>query len=152
MEHVAANHPGGCFVCAAVRDADDERHRVVDRGERCLTLLNAFPYASGHLLIAPMRHVAAFEELEAIERHELTDLADRAVRALKAAMAPDGFNIGLNLGAAAGAGLPGHLHLHVVPRWSGDTNFMAVIADTRVLPQALQATYDVVVGALAHLD
>ena len=114
-------------------------------------MLNAFPYAPGHVMVAPSRHVAALEDLNEDELLDLMRLAQRAVLAQKAAMSPDGFNTGLNLGKVAGAGIEEHLHLHVVPRWSGDTNFMPLLADTPVVPQALEATRDALAAALKEL-
>jgi ATP adenylyltransferase len=127
---------------------DDAANLVVERGRLCLTMLNAFPYAPGHVMIVPHRHIASLEELVDEEALELMQLARRAIVALTDAMTPHGFNVGLNLGVVAGAGIADHLHLHVVPRWQGDTNFMPVLADTNVLPQALDATREVLVKAL----
>jgi ATP adenylyltransferase len=103
--------------------------------------MNAYPYNTGHLMVAPRRHVADVGDLDPGERGELFELTCRAIEALRAAVRPDGFNTGMNLGPAAGAGVPGHLHMHVVPRWSGDTNFMSITADTKVLPELLAHTY-----------
>jgi ATP adenylyltransferase len=114
-------------------------------------MLNAYPYAPGHVMVAPYRHVAGLEELDDDELLDLMRLARRAVLALKTAMAPAGFNTGLNLGTVAGAGIAEHLHLHVVPRWEGDVNFMPLLADTHVIPQALQASRDALVAALREL-
>jgi len=119
---------------------------VIARGERCLVLLNRFPYASGHLMVLPTRHVGDFTALDADELTETMQLAQHSVRILTDVMAPSGFNIGLNVGQAAGAGIDEHLHLHVVPRWPGDTNFMPVLNHTNVLPQALAATRDELVA------
>jgi ATP adenylyltransferase len=124
----------------------------LDETATCFTLLNAFPYAPGHLMVAPRRHVSELEALDDRELLELMQLSRRAILALRRAMSPDGFNVGLNLGKVAGAGIADHLHLHVVPRWDGDSNFMPVLADTNVLPQALEATRAVVTEALAELD
>lgn len=128
----------GCFLCRALAsDADESAHFVVFRGRCCGTLLNRYPYNNGHLLIAPVRHVAEPGDLTTEERLEFMDQLDRAIMLLRRAMRPDGFNAGLNLGRVAGAGLESHLHLHLVPRWNGDTNFMPVTAATKVIPQAL---------------
>jgi len=124
---------------------------VLERGERCFTMLNAFPYASGHVMVLPYRHVADLLDLDEAEVGELMGLARRSVRALRAVMSPEGFNVGLNIGEAAGAGIAEHLHLHIVPRWTGDTNFMPVLADTHVIPQALAATGQALVSALGDL-
>jgi ATP adenylyltransferase len=140
IEYIRGPRPGECIFCAAARSDDDRAHGVVHRGRRCLVMLNAFPYSSGHLMVAPHRHVASLEELEGDELAEVTELTLGAVRALRAVMAPDGFNLGVNLGQVAGAGFADHVHQHVVPRWEGDTNFMPVVGDTRVIPQALEHT------------
>ena len=117
---------------------DDEEAFIVHRGATCSVLLNAYPYCSGHMLVIPNRAVAELEELTSIERHEMADLTTAAVRALRGAYRCEGVNVGTNLGEAAGAGVPTHLHTHVLPRWSGDTNFMTSVALTRVLPEPLE--------------
>jgi ATP adenylyltransferase len=131
-----------CVFCA-ILDADvtDEERLVVWRGERTVVMLNAYPYASGHIMAMPVRHVRELEELDDDEAPELWEAVRRSVAVLKAAYEPDGCNIGANLGRAAGAGIPGHLHVHAVPRWIGDTNFMTTTAETRVLPEALGDTW-----------
>ena len=129
-----------CVFCEAPARGDDEAALIVRRGASCYAILNLYPYTNGHLLIAPYRHVAQPGDLTAEERAELWQLLDEGLAALDAVMAPHAANAGLNLGRAAGQGIEGHLHLHVVPRWSGDTNFMPVLADTRVIPQALAET------------
>lgn len=142
-----------CVFCAAARGGAAEPYeRPLERGQGCFSLLNTFPYASGHLMVAPYRHVGELEELDDQELTELMHLARRGVAAQRKAMSPEGFNVGLNLGAVAGAGIADHLHLHVVPRWEGDNSFMPVLADIRVLPQALEATYEVLTEALKELD
>ena len=119
----------------------DEELQVVWRGERVFAILNRYPYTSGHLLVMPYREVASLEDLSSAEGAELWAAVTDAVRALKAAYRPDGVNVGVNLGEAAGAGVPGHLHVHVLPRWSADSNFMTSVADARVLPEALPDTW-----------
>ena len=127
-----------CFFCAyAKQPKQDRRNLVVHRGTSCFTVLNRFPYQGGHLLVAPKAHKGDLELLTETERRELFDQLILMQRALERLMHPHGFNIGLNLGRAAGAGVPGHVHFHLVPRWNGDTNFMAAVADTKVIPQAL---------------
>ena len=125
--------------------------RVLARGAHCFTILNAFPYAPGHVMVAPYRHVAQLEELTDDELLEMMQQARTMTLALREAMSPDGFNVGLNLGTVAGAGIADHLHLHVVPRWSGDTNFMPLLAETSVIPQALDATREALSAALDRL-
>ncbi len=131
---------GRCFLCENTRDDAEERHLVIVRGIHAYLILNGYPYNSGHVLAAPNRHVGDLLDLEEEERAELFDLAMRMKRVMMDCMHPDGFNFGFNLGEAAGAGLQEHVHGHLVPRWSGDTNFMPVLADVRVVPQALEQT------------
>ena len=131
--------PAGCFFCGYARaPRKDRENLVVLRGKACLTVLNRFPYAGGHLLVAPLAHQAELGLLTPPEREELFDQLVRMQETLDRVMHPQGYNIGVNLGRAAGAGVPGHLHFHIVPRWNGDTNFMTSVADARVLPQALE--------------
>ena len=137
LAYIKGDKPGECIFCAAARSADDAEHHVVHRGELMLVMLNAFPYAPGHVMVAPYRHVPGVEQLEEPELLELMTLTRRALAALRAAMSPDGFNLGVNLGKVAGAGFDDHVHQHVVPRWEGDNNFMPVAADQRVVSQAL---------------
>jgi ATP adenylyltransferase len=129
----------GCFLCAAV-EGDDEQGLVVARGRQALVVLNKYPYASGHLLVAPARHEGEFGGLTDEEVTEIHRLASQGLGALAETYSPQGYNLGWNLGRIAGAGLPGHVHLHVVPRWAGDTNFMPVLADVKVLPEHLLET------------
>ena len=131
----------GCVFCRILTsDEPAEVTYVVWRDERCAVVLNAFPYTSGHLMIMPLRHIAGLEDLSEDEAAGLWKVVGDAVVALKSAYAPEGLNVGANLGEAAGAGLPRHLHVHCVPRWTGDTNFMTTLAETRVLPEALPST------------
>jgi ATP adenylyltransferase len=133
----------GCIFCQAAESGDDAAHHVLRRGERCFVMLNAFPYNSGHLMVAPRRHVPSLEDLDADELLELMTLTQRCLGALRDTYGPDGFNLGVNEGEIAGAGFADHVHLHVVPRWAADNNFMAVTGDTRVLPQSLDDSYAV---------
>jgi ATP adenylyltransferase len=142
MQYIeAADKTAGCIFCDFPAEERDEQRLIVLRGETAYIILNAFPYSNGHLMITPFRHTASLDELTDAELLEMHQLTRRAVNLLKAAFHPDAFNIGMNLGRVAGAGIADHLHMHVVPRWNGDTNFMPVIADTRVIPQSLQAVY-----------
>lgn len=137
-----------CVFCAiAGSEEGDEARRVLWSGERSLVVMNAFPYASGHLLVMPRRHICDLEALDAEESAELWAATRDAVVALKAAYGPDGMNLGANLGRAGGAGIPGHLHLHVLPRWVGDTNFMTTVASVRVMPETLGDSWARVVAA-----
>jgi ATP adenylyltransferase len=131
-----------CVFCSALSAGDDRRVLILRRGRRAFLILNAFPYATGHLMAMPIRHVGKVEDATADELAETMILVQDGVRALNVGYKPDGFNIGMNLGRVSGAGVLGHLHTHVVPRWNGDTNFMPVIADTKVLPETLETTYD----------
>jgi ATP adenylyltransferase len=142
---VSAKDAGGaepCFICRGLADTADRDNLIVRRTERSVVVLNRFPYNNGHLLIAPRAHKGGLDELDAAELLDTMETVRLTVRQLTELMRPDGFNVGLNLGRAAGAGLPGHLHWHVVPRWNGDTNFMPVLGDTRVIVQSLEALYD----------
>ncbi|MDO5552486.1 MAG: HIT domain-containing protein [Planctomycetia bacterium] len=128
-----------CFLCqAAVCSPDQELERyIIQRGKSCVTLLNRFPYNNGHLLIAPKRHIASIDNLSASEWEEITRQMCHWTEVIRREMKADGFNIGLNMGHVAGAGLPGHIHWHIVPRWNGDTNFMTTLASTKAIPQSL---------------
>ena len=127
----------GCVFCAEAADELGEQSLTVQRGDLAFVLLNKFPYSSGHLMVASLRHIGELAELTSDEAAELHELTTQAIAALRAVYAPDAFNVGWNLGQVAGGSISGHLHEHVVPRWSGDTNFMPVLADVRVLPEAL---------------
>ena len=138
LEYVQhADEQDGCFLCRASEGSDDEGQLVVRRGERAFVLLNKFPYASGHLLVAPYRHGLNFSDLDDEEAIEVHRLGAQGLEALRGVYAPEGFNLGWNIGRIAGAGIPDHGHLHVVPRWAGDTNFMPVLGDVKVLPEHL---------------
>jgi ATP adenylyltransferase len=132
----------GCLFCERPKEGDDEQALILARQEKSFAMLNKYPYNSGHLMVAPFRHVGQLEDLEDDEALDMQKLLGRSIKALKEAMQPDGFNLGMNLGRVAGAGVPDHLHWHVVPRWSGDTNFMPVIGATKVLPEALSKVRD----------
>jgi ATP adenylyltransferase len=140
--------PERCIFCDALALGDDRRSLILRRDPKAFLILNKYPYASGHVMAALNRHVASLEETASEEIGQVMELVQAAVRALGSAYAPEGFNVGLNQGRAAGAGVPKHLHMHVVPRWSGDVNFMPVVGDTRVLPETLDTTYDRLRAAL----
>ncbi len=140
--------PHPCVFCRILASGEpDHVTKTLWHGERCIVLLNAFPYTSGHLMVVPRRHVGALEDLDAGEGAEIWGALTEAVRALKAAYRPEGVNVGINLGRAAGAGVPGHFHVHALPRWNGDTNFMTSVAETRVMPESLDATWHKLRGA-----
>jgi ATP adenylyltransferase len=136
-----AEYAESCVLCRLAAATDDEEALVLERTDLTFTVMNLYPYGSGHLMVAPLRHVATVELLEDDETVALARAQTRAVRAIRDAYGPDGLNLGANLGRAAGAGVPGHLHVHVLPRWSGDTNFMTAVAETRVLPERLDVGY-----------
>ena len=131
-----------CIFCAKPAEDDDEANLVLHRGRRCFVILNLFPYTNGHLMIAPYEHRSRLQDLDAETVAEMMGLAQRAMDRLEQIYAPQGYNVGFNQGRAAGAGVEHHIHMHVVPRWGGDTNFMPVIADARVMPQTLEQSYE----------
>lgn len=145
----AGGPEAACVFCSVLTAGDDRRSLILQRGTLAFLILNAFPYASGHLMAVVTRHVGSIETATADELAEAMALIQKGTRALDAAYHPDGFNVGLNQGRVAGAGVLGHLHIHLVPRWNGDTNFMPVIGETKVLPESLEATYDRLAAALA---
>jgi len=135
-----SDKPGGCIFCDKPRAGDDDRSLIVFRTGLSFALLNAYPYNNGHLMVAPLRHAATLSELSRDERGDLIEAVARAERIVARALAPQGMNVGVNLGHCAGAGVPGHVHVHLVPRWEGDTNFMPVVGGTRVIPESLGDT------------
>ncbi len=141
-----ASGPDDCLFCTLANGPDEET-LVVARDDLVFAVMNAYPYASGHLMIAPLRHEAELEGLKGDEATALMTMTQHAVSALKSAYTPDGINAGVNLGRPAGAGVPGHVHLHVLPRWAGDTNFMTTVAETRVLPEDLRTSWEKVRAA-----
>lgn len=141
---VKESSPEGCIFCYyPARPVDeDARNLVLHRGRRAFVMMNAFPYNPGHLMVAPYRHVCELSQLDDEEMLELMRLQAKALEVIRRVMSPHGFNLGMNLGRVAGAGIPGHMHVHLVPRWEGDTNFMPVVADVKVIPEALGRTYE----------
>jgi ATP adenylyltransferase len=138
-----------CFLCQGVAGGADRQRLVVRRDEHVITVMNRYPYNNGHLLVAPMRHLARLDQLNAEVQLALSRMITEMVGLLEKVVSPEGFNIGLNLGKVAGAGLPGHVHWHLVPRWNGDTNFMPAIAAVNVIPQSLEALWEALTGELA---
>jgi len=141
MEYIRMEKSAGCVLCEKVGENVDEANYILHRAGLNFVVLNTYPYNPGHLLVAPYRHLASLEDLTVDELHEHFELVRRCVWMLREALNPGGFNIGTNIGKAAGAGIADHVHTHVVPRWQGDVNFMPVLAETRVIPEGLAETY-----------
>ncbi|MCE5315533.1 MAG: HIT domain-containing protein [Armatimonadota bacterium] len=141
LEYITAEKVEGCVFCVFPQQDCDQKNRILYRGKHSFVIMNAFPYSNGHLLIPPYRHIADISQLSDEENLEIMQLTQLCCKALNEVCRPDGFNIGMNLGTAAGAGIADHLHLHIVPRWAGDINFMPVFADVKVIPEALETTY-----------
>ncbi len=144
-----ADSATGCFLCDTPRDDRDADHLIVLRGERAYAILNLYPYNTAHTLVTPYAHGGDFGVLDPAIAAEMSAITQRIIRAITAEYRPEGFNVGMNLGRVAGAGVPDHLHTHIVPRWGGDTNFMAITAETKVLPETLDQTYQRVRAGLA---
>ena len=141
MPYILQAEKGGCFLCEKPREEKDESNLILYRGKGNFIILNAFPYNPGHLMVAPYRHLGRLEDLTDVESEEHFSMIKLGVKLLTEVISPAGFNIGVNLGKVAGAGLDDHIHTHIVPRWQGDTNFMPAVATTKVLPEALAETY-----------
>ncbi len=137
----SAGQETGCIFCSALAKTDDSSNLIALRGQRAFIILNKFPYTSGHVMVAPFAHEPGIEDLDPPTRAELMELSSLCMTALRHVYHPQAFNLGANIGEAAGAGVPGHVHLHIVPRWNGDTNFMSSIGEVRVLPEDLETTY-----------
>ena len=147
VKDAAKDAEEGCIFCAKPAAEDDRTNLIVHRGERCFVILNKFPYTNGHLMVAPYEHIGALPEIDAETTAEMMALAQQAMRVLEQRYSPHGYNVGFNQGRVAGAGFEHHIHMHVVPRWGGDTNFMPVLADTRVMPQTLEESYEALAGS-----
>ena len=142
MEYIENDkEENGCVFCNAQAKEDSAENLIAFRGEHSYVILNRFPYTSGHLMVIPFEHKSNLEELDSATRAEMMELTSRCTTILKDIYRPQGFNVGVNIGEAAGAGVLGHVHIHIVPRWMGDTNFMSSIGETRVLPESLEDTY-----------
>lgn len=132
----------GCVFCNALTKADSPKNLIVHRGQRAFVIINLYPYTNGHIMVAPMAHQASLELLNAETRAEMMELVSQAIVILKKIYHPQAFNVGANIGKAAGAGVPDHVHMHIVPRWTGDSNFMSILGETRVLPETIEETYN----------
>lgn len=148
LEYLTAPKTDGCVFCHAAESGEDRENLVLVRGNLSFLILNRYPYNNGHLMVVPYAHVPSLEDLDTPALTEMMLLLNQGLAALRRAMAPGGFNIGANLGQVAGAGIADHVHIHAVPRWAGDTNFMPVVGDTRVIPQTWLQTYDQLRGVL----
>jgi ATP adenylyltransferase len=137
MEYIKGEKPKGCVFCKNSMRCEDY---VVHEGKYCFVMMNLYPYTSGHLMVIPIRHIDKIEDLTIDERSEIFTFLDRSIRVLKESMNPDGFNIGMNIGKAAGAGIDEHIHVHIIPRWEGDTNFISVVSNVRVIPEDMPLT------------
>ena len=143
MEYVGSDQTNeGCIFCPGNDRTQDEERLILYRGEWSIVLMNRFPYSNGHLLIAPLRHSSSFDSLSPDEKLDLFNMVERSMSVLREVMDPAGFNIGMNVGKVAGAGVEDHMHFHVVPRWSGDTNYITVLGEVRIIPEHIQATHE----------
>jgi ATP adenylyltransferase len=138
----------GCVFCEAPKVKDDAKTMIVHRGEHCFVILNAYPYTPGHVMIVPYAHLDELQKLPSEAANEMMALAQKMETVLRELYRPDGINIGMNIGKAAGAGIAGHIHMHTVPRWVADANFMSVVGETRVLPETLEVTWERIAGAM----
>ncbi len=141
IRYIEAPKYEGCIFCDFPKENRDEERLIVYRGKRCFVILNNYPYNPGHVMVAPYRHFKEIEEMSEEEGAEMLELTKKAVKVIKKVMKPDGFNIGINIGKVAGAGIEQHLHIHIVPRWEGDTSFIPVLADVKIIPEAVAETY-----------
>jgi len=141
MEYIESSKEEGCIFCSAQEKEDSAENLIAFRGTHAYVILNRYPYTSGHLMVVPLDHKADFEELDPFTRAEMMELATRCMTVLRKLYNPQAFNMGANIGEAAGAGVKEHVHIHIVPRWAGDTNFMSAVGETRVLPESLERTY-----------
>ena len=148
IRYILGERESGCFFCRKSQESDDAKNHVVIRARTCFALLNEYPYNAGHLMVAPYKHTGDLDDLAESELAELMSLTRRCKQLLSRAIKPQGFNVGINLGRTAGAGVLDHVHMHIVPRWDGDTNFMPVLADTHVVPQALDELYQLLMKHL----
>lgn len=145
----SSNKRSGCLFCSLLREKKDKRNLVLFRSAHHAVILNRYPYNNGHLMIVPKRHIACLSQMNALEKAEFFEVLDHTMKALQKAMKPHGFNLGMNLSDIAGAGIPDHVHWHIVPRWKGDVNFMPVVAGTKVISESLESAYEALSRALA---
>ena len=146
-----ADKPAGCIFCNLPKENDDKHARIVYRGQQCYVVLNTYPYTPGHVMIVPYQHLDQLHKLATEAAHEMMDLSQKMEQVLRSLYKPDGVNLGMNIGAAAGAGVAGHIHMHALPRWVADANFLSVVGETRVLPEALDVTWEKMRNAILGL-
>jgi ATP adenylyltransferase len=144
-------HPG-CFLCRTAKEKQDRKNLILFRGKKCFVILNRYPYNNGHLMVAPYRHVGKLENLKEDESIELLKISQLCIKAIKSGLKPRGINLGMNLGKVSGAGVADHLHLHIVPRWQGDTNFMPILAETKIVSVGLSSTYAILKKELQRIE
>ena len=152
MEYVSSDNKGGCIFCPGEDRSHDDQRLILFIGTLSIILMNKFPYINGHLLIAPLRHVSTLDVLSAEEKLDLITQVERSIGVLKTVLGPEGFNVGINMGKVAGAGVEDHIHFHIVPRWGGDTNYMTVFGEVRVIPEHIQKTYQKLLPLFNHLS
>lgn len=152
IDYILSKKPAGCIFCDKPAEDRDDENLILLRGKYHFIIMNAFPYNNGHMMVVPYKHTSSLSDWSAEERAEMMELADLGVQLLKRTMRPDGFNLGINMGLVAGAGVADHIHFHIVPRWNGDTNFMPVLSDTRVISEGLRATFGKLKEALAEIN
>jgi ATP adenylyltransferase len=148
MTYITGDREQGCPLCSLLKEKEDKGNLVLYRSSRSFLVMNRFPYTNGHLMASPSRHVASLDELDEGEMVDLMALLKKSTHLLKKALNPDGFNVGMNIGRVAGAGIEGHIHFHIVPRWNGDTNFMPVLFETKVMPEYLEKTYEKLISLI----
>jgi len=151
MDYILGKKPDECVFCKEPKENKDKKNFILHRDKRCYVIMNIYPYNNGHLMVIPYKHVEDLESLPDATLAEMMALTKKCCTIMREAMKPQGFNVGINVGDAAGAGIKEHLHIHIVPRWHGDTNFMAVMDDTRVMPQHLKESYDLLLGGFKKL-
>jgi ATP adenylyltransferase len=148
----SAGQASGCIFCDLPKLGDDRKARIVFRGKNCYIVLNAYPYTNGHVMVVPFTHLDELQKLPSDTAHEMIDLSQKMEHVLRQLYKPDGLNVGMNIGKAAGAGIAGHVHMHALPRWVADSNFVATVGETRVLPETLETTYERIRGALESAE
>jgi ATP adenylyltransferase len=152
IRYILAPKPKDCVFCAAPKESRDRENLLLYRGETCYIIMNRNPYNPGHVMVCPYRHIPSVEDLTDEEMMESMKLVNLSIKAIRKSMSPDGFNVGINIGKVAGAGIAAHLHIHIVPRWDGDTSFMPVLADVQIVPEALEETYDKIKSAIEEIQ